>query len=207
VIRQSGDGAERALNVYNFAKQPAMVKVDLSGTGIVDGDAPVDLVTDKPATAVAGDQYTVSLPASGYALLGFGETNNVGGSPDVPEPGAGTGGSSSAGQGGKFPSSGGVGTGGSSTAGQGGKSSSTGGESAKGGSPAAGAPEGGDAGTGSPSAAPSGDSSGCGCTTAPRSGGQIAALTLAMVFAGTLGRRRRRAPAGAGDPPVNGLPE
>jgi MYXO-CTERM domain-containing protein len=186
IVRQSVDGAERALNVYNFAKQPAMVKVDLSDTGIVAGDAPVDLVTDKPATAVAGNQYTVSLPASGYALLGFSETTNTGGSPDVPDPDAGTGGASTAGQGGRSPS-----TGGASTAGQGGKSPSTGGASAQGGSPSAGAPEGGDAGTKSPVAAPSSDRGGCGCTTVPRSGGKITALMLALALAANIARRRR----------------
>jgi MYXO-CTERM domain-containing protein len=171
VIRESVDGAARALNVYNFAKQPAMVEVDLTGTGIVAGDVPIDLVTDAPASAVTGNQYTVSLRASGYALLGFGETAPSGGSPDIPTPGAGTGGSSAAGQGGK--------------------SSSTGGANVQAGSNPMVTPEGGDSGSVSPAAAASGDSGGCGCTTAPRSGGTSAALTSALVLAVNLRRRRR----------------
>ena len=176
IVRVSTDGSARALNLYNFSKQPAMLKVNLGGTGIEVGEVPTDLVTNKAAAAVTAD-YSVSLPALGYALLGFGEIAD-GGSDGDPIGIAGSSGSGTVAQGGKATGAGGA----SNTAGTNtGATTTTGGNS----SPASG-------GDSESPVAASNDDSGCGCSMVPRSGGFVAALVVALLLAGNAKRRRSR---------------
>jgi uncharacterized protein (TIGR03382 family) len=170
-VRVSTDGSARALNLYNFSKQSAMLNVNLADSGIEVGEVPIDLVTNRPAAAVTAE-YSVSLPALGYTLLGFGEIAE-GGSGGAPIGTGGSGGSGVA-QGGTSPGTGGAASGTGATAAEGGDSSpASGGDSE------------------SPAAAASNDDSGCGCSTVPRSGGFVAALVMALALAAKLQRRRR----------------
>jgi hypothetical protein len=182
VVRVSTDGAARALNLYNFGDQPATLDVDLKGTGIGAGDIPIDLVTNEPAAAVTSGKYSVKLPALGYALLGFGDSDGAGGDGSA----AGAGGASSSGaggSGGKAPLAGAGGaamTGGVAT---------TGGAVNRGGVTSSG----GDAQSPTNTAA-SDDSSGCGCATVPRSGGTLAVGAIMLAVAVNVTRRRRSRP-------------
>jgi len=179
VVRVSTDGTARALNLYNFAKQPSMLQVDLSGTGIAPGDVPLDLVTNTPGAAVTATAYSVSLPALGYALLGFGELSGGGGTASVPLDTAGSGGSSSGAQGGRSQTSGGTSSGGGATTG-GKPSSNTGGSDL------------GSNGGDSAVAAARSEDSGCGCSTVPRPGGLLAAVAVAVALAASIKRRVSR---------------
>lgn len=169
IVRVSADGASRAINLYNFSKQAAMLTVNLAGSGIEPGEVPTDLVTNKQLAAVTGE-LSMSLPALGYALLAFGEIAE-GGSEGTPLPTAGTGGSGMVPQGGKSPGTGGASNNGGATSAQGGDSTASGGDSE--------------------SVAANSDDSGCGCSTVPRSGGMLAAVAMALAVGANLARRRR----------------
>jgi len=181
VVRVSTDGAARVLNLYNFAKQPSMLQVDLSGTGISPGDVPLDLVTNAPGAAVTATAYSVSLPALGYALLGFGQLNGGGGTGGVPAETAGSGGSNPGAEGGKSPVTGGSSNGGGQATG--GKPSANTGGSALGSNGGA---------SGAAAAAARSEDSGCGCSTVPRPGGLLAAMAVAAALAAGIKRRARR---------------
>lgn len=185
VLRTSPAGGARALNVYNFTSRAGTVEVDLRGSGIMPGDVPLDLVTNQPADAVSGAEYQVSLPALGYALLGFGEDPpGAGGSDDGPDASAGRA----------------SGAGGSSAAGNGGARPAEGGSGPKGGSPSSGAGGPGSAGAStssagdasSPAPPSSSVSSGCGCSTVPSSGGAWVAFAAALLVRTSMRRIRTR---------------
>ena len=180
VVRVSTDGAARALNLYNFGNQPATLDVDLKGTGIVAGDIPIDLVTNEPAAAVTSGKYNVKLPALGYALLGFGDSDGAGGDASA----AGAGGASSSGEGGAGGKAPLAGAGGAATTGGG---ATTGGVANQGGVTSSG-------GEAESPTVSSDDSSGCGCATVPRSGGTLAVGAMVLALAVNLTRRRRFQP-------------
>jgi hypothetical protein len=172
VFRESVDGEARALNVYNLSKQPATVTVDLSGTELATGDVPVDLTTNEAAAAVTSNQYSVSLPALGYAFLALGEMEAAAGSGGAP---GSTGGSGNTGGTNTVPG-GGRATGGGGSAGvTAGKSSQSGGN--------AGEPD-------EPEAAQK-DDGGCGCRTNSSGTGELGALTVALLLVGMSWRRKR----------------
>jgi Alpha amylase, catalytic domain len=180
VVRQSVDGASRALNLYNFSRQSVTIEVDLAGTGIEPGDVPTNLVTNEPAAAVTSGEYQVQLPSLGYALLGFGPLNTGTGGTDSSSGGA--------------PASGGTDT--SPPDGQGGTGGSKAGSSSAGGSTSSGgtvtSSNGGESDATPEPGASSGDSGGCGCVMMPRSGRVPAGLAIVLLL-GVLARRRRSA--------------
>jgi len=68
-LRGSKDG--RALAVFNFQPEAHLVTVDLSDSGIAVPQTPIDLTTGATyGTPIDSSNYTVTLPAYGYLLLG-----------------------------------------------------------------------------------------------------------------------------------------
>jgi hypothetical protein len=55
--------------MYNFNSTAADVTVDLTGTGIVTNQVPINLYNGGNGPAINGTSYTVSLPAYGFEML------------------------------------------------------------------------------------------------------------------------------------------
>jgi hypothetical protein len=68
-----GAEAPSVLLAYNLQDRPATLSLDLAGTPVpldrIDGRAPVDLLTGRPAPPVEVAPYDLDLPAYGYAFL------------------------------------------------------------------------------------------------------------------------------------------
>ncbi|WP_447950288.1 InlB B-repeat-containing protein [Microbacterium aurum] len=69
MVRTSKDGKQTALLAYNLSGEPAEVTLDLTGTGILPAQTPIDLYNGGTAAPITGSTYTVSLPAYGFAML------------------------------------------------------------------------------------------------------------------------------------------
>lgn len=74
--RVSADGLQTALLIYNFQNSTQSVTVNLTGSGILAPQTPLDLYNGgNYATSISSDtSYTVSLPAYGFALLSVSST-------------------------------------------------------------------------------------------------------------------------------------
>ena len=70
MIRTSMDGSQTALLIYNFNDAPTNVTVNLSGSGINAEQIPIDLYNGGNGPAITSLNYTVSLPAYGFKMLG-----------------------------------------------------------------------------------------------------------------------------------------
>ena len=68
--RTSLDGSKTALLIYNFSNETKNVTVNLSGSGINTNQTPVDLYNGGNGPAITSSNYTVSLPAYGFKMLG-----------------------------------------------------------------------------------------------------------------------------------------
>lgn len=175
VLRTSISQEQRALNVYNFAREPAIVRVDLSNSGLEIGDVPRNLVTEEAALEITErnlNGYPIELPSLGYAFLGFGEEPPPGsGGASNPSTGGSGGQNNGAGNGGR--AGGGVSNGGAPHPNDGGSPSNSGGTSLLGGAGAS------DDGTSPPGQ----NSGGCGCSyVTPRTPPLWAALGAALLW-------------------------
>jgi Alpha amylase, catalytic domain len=72
VLRTDSSGMERAVNIYNFARAAATITVTLANSGISEGEAGFDLMTETRGAAAEAGQLVVSLPALGFTFLRFG---------------------------------------------------------------------------------------------------------------------------------------
>jgi hypothetical protein len=62
-------GGTKALVVLNFQSTPQRVQVNLTGSGIRTGQMPLDLLRSEPAPQIKGENYSLDLPAYGFAIL------------------------------------------------------------------------------------------------------------------------------------------
>lgn len=69
--RTSSDGSETAILIYNFSNNAQDVSVDLSGSGIKLNQTPIDLYNGGNGPDITSSNYTVSLPAYGFKILGI----------------------------------------------------------------------------------------------------------------------------------------
>jgi hypothetical protein len=69
MMRTSTDGSKVTLLAYNFSNAAKNVTVDLTGTGISTNVTPYDLYKNADAPRITSTNYTVNLPAWGFAIL------------------------------------------------------------------------------------------------------------------------------------------
>ena len=67
--RTSADGSATAVNVFNFAGEPAEITVDLAGSGVLPDQPTTDLRTGEPGPQIEDGSLTVTLPAHGWLFL------------------------------------------------------------------------------------------------------------------------------------------
>lgn len=79
--RTNKDGNISALVIFNFQPQRQSVAVNLHNSGIKIPQTPVNVLTGMAADPVLNENYTVSLPAYGFLILGvendFGQTTTI----------------------------------------------------------------------------------------------------------------------------------
>jgi hypothetical protein len=69
LLRTSSDGSATAVNVFNFAGEPAEITVDLAGSGVLPEQTTTDLRTGESGPQIEAGSLTVTLPAHGWLFL------------------------------------------------------------------------------------------------------------------------------------------
>ena len=69
LLRTSTDGAQHALNLFNFAATPAEITVDLAGSRVAIDQYTTDLLTGDAGPDISNGILTVTLPGHGWLFL------------------------------------------------------------------------------------------------------------------------------------------
>jgi hypothetical protein len=79
--RTNKDGNVSSLVIFNFQSQRQSITVNLHNSGIKIPQRPVNVITGTVAEPIESDNYTVSLPAYGFLILGvendFGQKTKI----------------------------------------------------------------------------------------------------------------------------------